>query len=147
MTSPPNTPESTSASATSTTAHSTTDMDDYSWCQSSYESEEDRGRSGASSPPPTDWSPPPLSRTVYQLRLPSPDYVPRTPTPRPPVPDAALSPLSFHSPEPLELEYPMQSPVPLSPPIRDESLSPVIPSMPPSSPPDSLVPPWMLWTP
>jgi hypothetical protein len=94
---------STSAFADTTTALSTISMeDDCSWCQSSYESAEDRGRSGVCSPPPLSWSPPPLDS--YPLRLPSPAYMPRSPTPRPPLNSAELSPLS--SPSPMNLEYP-----------------------------------------
>lgn len=123
------TPGSTPTSASITTALSTLNMSD--------------------SPSPIPWSPwlglpvsPPLSPG---LRLPSPTYMLRTPTPRPPVPSAALSPLFPGSP--VELQYPsIASTPPMSPVVREESLSPILPDMASPTPQDLFAPPWQLWT-
>ena len=137
--SPPLMATSTSAFVDITTALSTISMeDDYSWCRSDYELAEDRGHSRAFSPPPLSWSPPPSDS--YPLRLPSPAYVPRSPTPHPPLNSAELSPLV--SPSPMNLEYP--SPMPQ--PSLEEPSSPVIPPAPLTFTPDGLEPPWQLWT-
>jgi hypothetical protein len=135
--SPPLTAMSTSTFVDTTTALSTISMeDDYSWCQSDYESVEDRGCSGATSPLPLSWSPPPPDS--YPLRLPSPGYVPCTPTPHPPLTSAELSPL--FSPSPMDLQYPSAMPQP-SP---EEPSSPVILPAPLTFTPDGLEPPWQL---
>ena len=128
--------------SSSSSSSSSIMYDDYSYCQSYYEDEEDVGRSGgwdSSTEPLAPRPTPPRFNLEIWLPSPSPEYMPRTPTPRPPLSDANLTPVRGRTPlEYLDADVQLESPVipTLSPPPPSPIPTPPS-SLPAQSPPPS----------